>query len=204
MAARGAEGQVVVYPLVETQQENQVCRVVIAPAAVSEAIAQQATDFATRVLEALQVVGIFGFELFLTADNRLLINELAPRTHNSGHYSLDACVTSQFEQQLRAVSGLPLGPPDLTVPGAVMVNLLGYESARSDYAPQRQSLATIPGARVWWYGKSESRPGRKLGHVTVPLEGPTATDCQRQARAIARQIDQVWLSPFSSGKVSVE
>jgi 5-(carboxyamino)imidazole ribonucleotide synthase len=208
MAARGTDGQVVVYPVVETQQENQVCRVVIAPAAVSEAIAQQVADCARRVLEALQVVGIFGFELFLAAGpgaaNRLLINELAPRTHNSGHYSLDACVTSQFEQQLRAVSGLPLGSPNLIAPGAVMVNLLGYETARSDYAEQRHALAAIPGTRVWWYGKPEARPGRKLGHVTVLLNGPTPAECQVQARAIARQIDQVWITPCPSAKVSVE
>jgi 5-(carboxyamino)imidazole ribonucleotide synthase len=204
MAARGRAGPVAVYPLVETQQDNQVCRVVIAPAAVSPAIAQRAADFATRVMEALQVVGIFGFEFFLTAGNRLLINELAPRTHNSGHYSLDTCITSQFEQQLRAVSGLPLGSTALVVPGAVMVNLLGYETAISEYAEQRQALAAIPGARLWWYGKTAARPGRKLGHVTVPLNGPTAADCQAQAEAIAHHIDQVWLSPCLYPEVSVE
>jgi 5-(carboxyamino)imidazole ribonucleotide synthase len=132
------------------------------------------------------VVGIFGIELFLTAAGEVLVNELAPRTHNSGHYTLDACQTSQFEQQLRAISGLPLGATDLICPGAVMVNLLGYETSRSDYADQRSQLAAIPHAHVYWYNKTASTPGRKLGHVTVLLEDID------QAQAIATQVEQIW------------
>jgi 5-(carboxyamino)imidazole ribonucleotide synthase len=140
----------------------------------------------------LQAVGIFGIELFLTADNKLLVNEIAPRTHNSGHFSIDACKTSQFEQHLRAVCQLPLGNCELNCDGTVMVNLLGYESAESDYLMQRQQLAQIPGAFVHWYGKKESRPGRKLGHVTVVLDGESAADRRAQALSIARNIDAIW------------
>jgi len=93
----------------------------------------------------------------------VLVNEIAPRTHNSGHFSLDACETSQFEQHLRAVCDLPLGNPALNCGGAVMVNLLGYEYAQNDYLPQRQQLAALPHAHVHWYGKTESRPGRSWG-----------------------------------------
>ena len=117
----------------------------------------------------------------------MLVNEIAPRTHNSGHYTLDACETSQFEQQLRAVTGLPLGSPTLHCDGAVMVNLLGYEYAQHDYAAKREKLAQIPKAHLHWYGKTEPRPGRKLGHVTVLWEGQHSG-----AEAIADQISSLW------------
>lgn len=188
MAARGVTGEIAIYPVVETQQENQVCRRVIAPAAVSRDAIARVGDIARTLLTKLEVVGIFGIELFLARDGNVLVNEIAPRTHNSGHYTLDACDISQFEMHLRAVAGLPLGSPSLNCEGAVMVNLLGYESSRSDYQQKRAKIAEIPGARLHWYGKAESRPGRKLGHVTVLLEG------QELARAakIARQIETLW------------
>lgn len=191
MAARSTTGEVVVYPVVETQQEDQVCRRVYAPVEVSLEVVQQVEGICQTLLEALQVVGIYGIELFLTQDGQVLINEIAPRTHNSGHYTLDACETSQFEQQLRAVSGLPLGSPAMTCPQAVMVNLLGYEVAESDYFAKRQQLATIPGAVVRWYGKNQSRPGRKLGHVTVLLEN----NRRETAEAIAQQVESLWYNP---------
>jgi 5-(carboxyamino)imidazole ribonucleotide synthase len=170
MVARSAAGEIAVYPTVETQQVDQVCRRVIAPAAVPEAVEAQMQHIARTLVDQLQAVGILGIECFLTPEGKVLINEIAPRTHNSGHYTLDACVTSQFEQQLRAVSGLPLGPVSLTCPRAVMVNLLGFEAADSDYAEQRQALSHLPHSHVYWYGKSQSRPGRKLGHVTLCLD----------------------------------
>jgi 5-(carboxyamino)imidazole ribonucleotide synthase len=188
IAARSVDGEVVTYPVVETQQEQQVCRWVIAPA---EIIAHQATEIAAiahTLLNSLQVVGVFGIELFLTADGQVLVNEIAPRTHNSGHFSLDGCETSQFEQHLRAVCGLPLGSPALKSPGAVMVNLLGYENAHSDYQEKRQQLAQIPQAYVHWYGKIESRPGRKLGHVTVLLDEQN----REAAIALAQKIESIW------------
>lgn len=188
MAARGCSGEVAVYPVVETQQENQVCQRVIAPADVSQRVSTEVEAIARSLLEQLQVVGIFGIELFLTSQDKVLINEIAPRTHNSGHYTLDACETSQFEMQLRAVAGLPLGSPTLRCPGAVMVNLLGYEHSESDYLEKRQQLAALPQAHVHWYGKREVRPGRKLGHVTVLLE----TAQRWQAEAIASQVAAIW------------
>ncbi|CEJ47710.1 5-(carboxyamino)imidazole ribonucleotide synthase [Umezakia ovalisporum] len=170
IAARSVEGEVMTYPVVETQQEQQVCRRVIAPADITRNQLVEIQGMAHTLLNSLEVVGVFGIELFLTATGKVLVNEIAPRTHNSGHFSLDACETSQFEQHLRAVCGLPLGNPTLRCASAVMVNLLGYEISRSDYRSQRQKLAEIPQAFVYWYGKRESRPGRKLGHVTVLLD----------------------------------
>lgn len=191
MAARSQSGEIALYPLVESQQINQVCRRVIAPAEVSAVVCQQVAHIATTLLSQLDVVGIFGIELFLTNDEQVLINEIAPRTHNSGHYTLDACVTSQFEQQLRAVSGLSLGSPELKCSQALMINLLGFENSLSDYKKQRASLAALPNAHVYWYGKKESRPGRKLGHVTVTCD---RTHSRHQLNQLIAQIEALWYS----------
>ncbi|MEB3182379.1 MAG: 5-(carboxyamino)imidazole ribonucleotide synthase [Nostocaceae cyanobacterium] len=188
IAARGVDGEVVVYPIVETQQQNQVCRWVIAPAGITGELTAEIAAIAQTLLNNLQAVGIFGIELFLTKQGKILVNEIAPRTHNSGHFSLDACYTSQFEQHLRAVCGLSLGNPALHSASAVMVNLLGYENSQSDYLQKRQEIAEIPQAHLYWYGKSESRPGRKLGHVTVLLD-----EVNREiAQAIAHKIESIW------------
>ncbi|MEZ2300196.1 MAG: 5-(carboxyamino)imidazole ribonucleotide synthase [Microcoleus sp.] len=192
IAARSANGEIAIYPIVETQQENQVCRLAIAPARISLEIEAQASAIARTLLNSLQAVGVFGIELFLTADNQLLVNEIAPRTHNSGHFTIDACKTSQFEQHLRAVCQLPLGNCDLISAGAVMVNLLGYESAESDYSEKRKQLAQIEGAFVHWYGKKVSRPGRKLGHVTVLLDEEALEHGRSPAEAIAQTIESIW------------
>ena len=190
MAARSSSGEIVVYPIVETQQEDQVCRRVIAPAEISESVAREISAIAHTLLEQLELVGICGIELFLTQDDRVLVNEIAPRTHNSGHYTIDACETSQFEQQLRAVSGLPLGGAALTCGGAVMVNLLGFEQAESDYLEKRSAIAQISNSFVHWYSKSEARPGRKLGHVTVLLD--SASDLRDRALRWASTIESIW------------
>ncbi|MDZ8104611.1 MAG: 5-(carboxyamino)imidazole ribonucleotide synthase [Nostoc sp. DedQUE12a] len=188
IAARSLDGEIVTYPVVETQQEQQVCRRVIAPAEISPDRVTEIEAIAHTLLNSLQVVGVFGIELFLSTDGKVLVNEIAPRTHNSGHFSLDVCETSQFEQQLRAVCGLPLGNPGLQRAGAVMVNLLGYENSDSDYQSQRQQIAEIPQAHVHWYGKTQSRPGRKLGHVTVLLDNQS----RKQAMAVAQTIESIW------------
>lgn len=187
IVARAVNGDVVTFPIVETQQENQVCRRVIAPAQISESVAQEIEAIAHTLMSSLQAVGVFGIELFLTGD-QLLVNEIAPRTHNSGHFTIDACATSQFEQHLRAVCDLPLGNSALTCSGAVMINLLGYEYAQDDYLEKRSLLSQIPHAHVHWYGKNESRPGRKLGHVTVLLNDRDP----KRAMAIAHQIESLW------------
>ncbi|MBN3939887.1 MAG: 5-(carboxyamino)imidazole ribonucleotide synthase [Nostoc sp.] len=192
IAARSVEGEIVTYPVVETQQEQQVCRRVIAPAEITPNQVAEIQAIAHTLLNSLEVVGIFGIELFLGADGQVLVNEIAPRTHNSGHFSLDACETSQFEQHLRAVCGLPLGNPALQGAGAVMVNLLGYENSHSDYQNQRQKIAEIPQAHVHWYGKTESRPGRKLGHVTVLLDNQNRESAGAYANNIARTIESIW------------
>jgi 5-(carboxyamino)imidazole ribonucleotide synthase len=188
IAARSVTGEVVVYPIVETQQVEQVCRRAFIPAQLPDRIVTDIEAIAKTLLNSLQVVGVFGIELFLTASGKVLVNEVSPRTHNSGHFSLDACETSQFEMHLRAVAGLPLGSPQMRCAGAVMVNLLGYEHSQSDYQEKREQLAALPQTFVHWYGKTESRPGRKLGHVTALLDSSQPA----RASAIARAIESLW------------
>lgn len=193
IAARSVTGEVKVYPVVETQQENQVCRRVFVPDKNLELV-PQIEAIAHTLLNSLEVVGVFGIEIFITKNQKILINEIAPRTHNSGHYTLDTCDTSQFEQHLRAVCGLPLGNTNLKSRGAVMVNLLGDEFGENHYLTKRQMLENISNASVWWYGKTESRPGRKLGHVTVLLDEENFETMRREAEAIASQIENIWYS----------
>ncbi len=188
IAARSVSGEVVVYPVVETQQDNQVCRRVIIPAPIRPETEQEINAIARTLLNSLQAVGVFGIELFLTANHQIYVNEVSPRTHNSGHFSLDACDISQFEMHLRAVAELPLTKPTLKCKGAVMVNLLGYEYSQNNYLEKRQKLASQPQTYVHWYGKTQSRPGRKLGHVTVLLDA----NSQKNPQAIAQSIETLW------------
>ena len=193
IAARSVTGEIVVYPVVETYQKDRVCHWVIAPAELLPEIELEIERIARHLLEQLQAVGVFGIELFLTQDGKVLINEIAPRTHNSGHYTLDACETSQFEMQLRAVVGLPLGSPALKCSGAVMINLLGYEHSSDDYQEKRDRIADIPHAYIHWYGKTESRPGRKLGHVTVLLQQEESPEkLPQRLLEIAQKIESIW------------
>ncbi|MDJ0524232.1 MAG: 5-(carboxyamino)imidazole ribonucleotide synthase, partial [Microcystis sp. M53600_WE12] len=187
VAARGLTGEIVTYPVVETYQEEQVCHWVIAPAALNQSLHAQTESIAHHLLSSLSAVGVFGMELFVTPQGEVLINEIAPRTHNSGHYSLSACLTSQFALQLQAVANLPLGATDLKSAGAVMVNLLGFEDSDGDYGEKRAILAAIPDAQVFWYGK-KSRPGRKLGHVTLLRD----TSDRSELLALAKQIEKLW------------
>lgn len=192
IAVRGASGEVAIYPTVETWQQNQVCHWAIAPTDIEPVIQQQAAAIARHLLTSLQYVGVLGMELFLTQEGKLLINEIAPRTHNSGHYTLDACETSQFENQLRAVAGLPLGSTHLNCGGAVMVNLLGYEDSQQAYQEKRDRLVTIPQAHLYWYGKSVSRLGRKLGHVTVLSKIIEAAARRQELLAAAKTVESFW------------
>lgn len=192
IAARGVNGEVVTYPILETQQEDQVCRRVFTLQDLPEEIVQICNSIASKLLTSLGAVGVFGIELFLTTDGKISVNEIAPRTHNSGHLTIEACATSQFSQLIRAVAGLPLGSPALTCGGAVMVNLLGYEDTHNDYLAKRQQISSIPNAHVHWYQK-ESRIGRKLGHVTIVI----GIDNEHQnyllsAQALARQVEKIW------------
>jgi 5-(carboxyamino)imidazole ribonucleotide synthase len=192
VAARSPSGAIAIYPVVETQQERQVCRRVLIPGDLSEAVTHKCEAIARQLLESLDAVGVFGIELFLEPNGQVSVNEIAPRTHNSGHLTIDACETSQFEQHLRAVCDRPLGSTALTGVGAVMVNLLGYEDSQSDYTEKRRQLAAVEGARVYWYGKNQSRPGRKLGHVTVVLTDTSSPSLREQSLAIARQLESIW------------
>ena len=194
IAARGVSGEVVTYPILETQQEQQVCRRVFTLDDLSDETIEICRSIGSKLLISLDAIGVFGIELFATRDGRVLVNEVAPRTHNSGHLTIEACVTSQFSQLIRAVAGLPLGDTELTCGGAVMVNLLGYEDSQDNYLIKRQQIAAIPDTYVHWYGK-QSRIGRKLGHVTVLVGAgsrQTPQDYRQQAEALARQVERIW------------
>jgi 5-(carboxyamino)imidazole ribonucleotide synthase len=166
IAARGRDGEIAVYPLGENHHEHGILRRTLAPAQASQALADQAEKIARQVLDGLGYVGVIGIELFEMRDGRLLVNEIAPRVHNTGHWTQDGCEVDQFEQHVRAVAGWPLGP---TAPRArvEMLNLLG------DEANGWKKLAAEPDTRIHLYGKRDAKPGRKMGHVNRvrPLEG---------------------------------
>jgi 5-(carboxyamino)imidazole ribonucleotide synthase len=166
MITRSREGGSVIYPLVETVQHDHICHIVKAPAPVSADVADRAAAIAQRAVNAVGGVGSIGIELFLTAAGEILINEMAPRVHNSGHYTIEACVCSQFENHVRAVLGWPLGPTTMRAPAAVMINLLGAGKGAGAPHGLEHALA-VPGAHVHIYGKTLSAPGRKMGHVTA-------------------------------------
>jgi 5-(carboxyamino)imidazole ribonucleotide synthase len=180
LVARGADGACVTYPVVETVQRNHICHLVRAPAQLGAPLAHQATAIARAAVETVGGVGITAVELFQTADDEILINELAPRPHNSGHFSIDTCHTSQFENHLRAVLGVPLGDPGLRVDAAVMVNMLGARDGVAELRGVADALR-VPGVHLHVYGKRDVRRGRKMGHLTA-----LGTDMQEtEARALA-------------------
>lgn len=158
VAARGVDGAVAAYPLVENHHEGGILRTTIAPAPGADALAEDALRIATGVLAGLDYVGVLAVELFAMGDGRLLVNEIAPRVHNTGHWTMDACAVSQFEQHIRAVAGWKLGDPS-PHSAARMENLIGSDALRW------QALASEPGACLHLYGKGEAREGRKMGHV---------------------------------------
>jgi 5-(carboxyamino)imidazole ribonucleotide synthase len=178
VAARGLDGSFAHYGVVENEHRNHILDVTLAPARVSDDVRREAVEIARAVLDKLDVAGVLCVELFLKRDGHLLVNELAPRPHNSGHFSFDACLTSQFEQQLRAVCGLPLGSSELLRPAA-MANLLGelWEEGEPDW----EAACRIPNVKLHLYGKLEPRPGRKMGHLTA-LAG-TVEEAERAVRA---------------------
>jgi 5-(carboxyamino)imidazole ribonucleotide synthase len=164
VAARGLDGSFVHYGTIENRHRNHILDVSTAPAVVPPVVERDAVAIARAVLEGLDVIGVLAVEMFLTRDFRLLVNELAPRPHNSGHLTFDACVTSQFEQQLRAICGLPLGSPELLRPAA-MANLLGDLWAQGE--PDWAAALRDPDVKLHLYGKTDPRPGRKMGHLTA-------------------------------------
>jgi 5-(carboxyamino)imidazole ribonucleotide synthase len=158
IAARGRSGEIALYPLAENHHEGGILRRSVAPAKAAPQTLAQAERIAATLLAALDYVGVIGIELFERDDGRLLVNEFAPRVHNTGHWTLDGCEVDQFEQHIRAIAGWPLGPTD-AIARVEMTNLIGEEA--NDWA----RLAAEPETRLWLYGKAEARAGRKMGHV---------------------------------------
>lgn len=173
MVARNRTG-IKVYPCVESIQKDHICKEIIAPARIPKALQIQTQELAIAAVEAIDGIGVFGFEFFLTQDNQILLNESAPRPHNSGHYTIEACVTSQFENHVRAVCGLPLGSTEMIAPYAVMVNILGKRKGEAVVDHAERLLATA-NAHLHVYGKSDSKIGRKMGHITVLGHDPDET-----------------------------
>ena len=172
MVARGRNGELSVFPVTEMafNPDHNICDTVITPARVDEKTAAAARDISVSVVEALDGTGIFGVELFLDKQGNVLLNEIAPRPHNSGHYSMEACLTCQFEQHIRAITGLPFGDVSLQRP-AVMLNILGQPGSAGRVVIQGYEEALkIPGLSLHLYGKAESRPFRKMGHFTVTAD----------------------------------
>jgi 5-(carboxyamino)imidazole ribonucleotide synthase len=191
IAARSESGEITIYPVVETLQTNQVCRRTIAPARVNSTISKKVETIAQKIVTTLDAIGIFGIEFFLTAEGEVSVNEIAPRTHNSGHYTIEGCQTSQFDQLLRVVSGRQLGSVSMVAPVAVMVNLLGFEKTLgvdAEYLENRKAIASFPNTHIHWYGKKSSSVGRKLGHVTILAE------THDRAIDISDRIESIWYS----------
>lgn len=162
ITARKADGTIISYPPVENRHKSGILDTTTVPAAIPPALAAEAVRVAERIATELHVVGLLAVEMFVTRDGRVLVNEMAPRPHNSGHWSIDFAETSQFEQLVRAICDLPLGPVGVTAP-CIMTNLIGED------ADAWLSILAEPGARLHLYGKGEVRPGRKMGHVTRPV-----------------------------------
>lgn len=178
MVARGLNGEVRIYPVVETIHERNICVEVRAPAEITTAERAKAEALALQVAENLEGAGVFGIEMFLTADGEVLVNEIAPRVHNSGHYTMDACRTSQFEQHIRAITGLPLGDTSLMAPAAVMINILGERDGPTAVTGLKEAL-TIPHVSVHLYGKSPTKIDRKMGHINAT--GETIEQARKRA-----------------------
>ena len=180
MVARSIRNEVVTYPIVETIHERNICVEVLVPAGITKQQRDEAEHIALSVAHRLEGAGTFGIEMFLAEDGRILVNEIAPRVHNSGHYTLEAARTSQFEQHIRAITGLPLGDPDLVVPAAAMINVLGERDGPVKLAGLGKVLAT-PHTSLHIYGKSPTKVDRKMGHITAT--GQTVAEARQRAQA---------------------
>jgi 5-(carboxyamino)imidazole ribonucleotide synthase len=187
IVARNRRGEVTVYPCVETVQENHICRWVLAPAPIEERLQRKAKEIALAAVEAVSGVGVFGVEMFLTNNNEIVYNEIAPRPHNSGHYTIEGAYTSQFENCVRAVLNLPLGSGALVQPAAVMLNLLGTRSG-SGVPDSVVGLMRHSAVSFHLYGKKDSRKGRKMGHLTAL--GNSVDAVQEELRSAEQ--DLIW------------
>jgi 5-(carboxyamino)imidazole ribonucleotide synthase len=188
IVARSVSGEIKTYPVVEMEfhpTANQV-EYVLCPARIDNAVAEKARDVAMKVSKAFEHVGLLAVELFQTEDDDIIVNEVAPRPHNSGHYSIEACYTNQFEQHLRAILDLPLGNTDSKVAG-IMVNLVGAEGHTGPVVYKNiEKIMAMPGVTPHIYGKKETRPFRKMGHVTIVNEDIA------EARKIAEEVKNLF------------
>jgi 5-(carboxyamino)imidazole ribonucleotide synthase len=165
IVVKSQDGDIKTYPVVDTYQQNSICSTTVAPAQISLELQDKARKIAFDVLDKIEAVGVFAIEMFLTKDNQILINEIAPRVHNSGHWTMEGCVTSQFNNHIRAVTGLPLGSTQMLVPVVGMVNILGANyNFLSDDLPKVLAMEKV---FVHNYGKIEARPNRKMGHINI-------------------------------------
>ena len=179
IAARGIDGTVVTYPAVQTIHKNNICHVVIAPAAINNKARGMARKLAEDVLKHFSGAGVFGIEMFVTHDGEILINEIAPRVHNSGHHTIESSTTSQFEQHIRAITGMPLKDTTMKIAHAVMINILGDRNGPVQLSGVSEAEA-LPGVFVHIYDKIETRYERKMGHVTVVAK--TAKEAMKLAK----------------------
>ncbi len=185
IVTRSQCGESVHYPVVETVQKEHICHIVRAPAEVDDGVAKSAADIAAKAIDAIDGVGSFGVEMFLLEDGSIVVNELAPRVHNSGHYTIEACECSQFENHVRAVMDLPRGSTRMVTPAAVMFNTLG-DGHGPGHPGGMDAALDVPGAHVHTYGKSRSVPGRKMGHVTAL--GESVAEAEAKARQAAEAL----------------
>lgn len=224
MVVRSSNGQVQSYPAVETIHKDNICHTVLAPLRSSDPTLQtRARDIAQQAVATFQGAGVFGVEMFLLESGEVLINEIAPRPHNSGHYTIEAAETSQYENHLRAVLGMPLGSTALKVPATAMVNILGLADLDKDKDATAKTLApavaslSVPGATVHLYGKEGCRKGRKIGHITVVAQSDaelhqrlepilhaleTATECAQNGTALPEQLRTVHQQQSSSSSTA--
>jgi phosphoribosylaminoimidazole carboxylase PurK protein len=186
VSARGMDGEIISFPVVETIHKNNICHIVRSPAPVPHDIFNQAKNVAEKVLDVLGGVGVFAVEMFLTEDGEILVNEIAPRVHNSGHHTIEAFSMSQFEAHIRAVTGMPLAQPQSLSHGSVMVNILGEREGEAlltgDYVHEGEN-----GTSVHIYGKLETRPERKMGHITVLAD--TVEEAEKMALEVRESIE---------------
>ena len=166
MVTRSSDGNMVNYPVVESVQKDHICHIVRAPARIDDEIADEAIELARKAVTTIDGVGTIGVEMFITQDKHIILNEMAPRVHNSGHYTIEACECSQFENHVRAILGLPLGSTKMIAPAAVMINMLGEEQGTGYPVGIEQALA-VEGAHIHVYGKTTTNIGRKMGHITA-------------------------------------
>ncbi len=170
VVARSSRGEILCFPPFENDHRNHILDVSVCPSRLSPGQCGRAVQIATAAADVLQLVGVLCVEFFVVDEDTLLINEVAPRPHNSGHLTIEACHTSQFEQHVRAICGLPLGSPKLRVGGAAMANLLGDLWDESGRAPAWERALSVPGVSLHLYGKTDAKPGRKMGHLTATAD----------------------------------